>query len=241
MKAFLSNQLNKLKKPEIFYMKYIAPSILSADFAALGDEVKAVEAAGADWIHTDIMDGHFVPNISFGPLVVKAVRRVTALPIDVHLMIENPDNYIAEFAGAGASYISVHSEACVHLNRSVQLIRECGAKPGVVLNPATPPQSLDWILDDVDYVLIMSVNPGFGGQKFIPSSLNKVRELRRTIQNRNLNTLIEIDGGVHEDTIADMAAAGVDIFVAGSAIFGSRDYKKTIAGFRQKIGVYGHE
>lgn len=216
-------------------MKLIAPSILSADFSRLGDEIKAVEAAGADWIHADVMDGHFVPNITMGPLVVKAVRRVTTLPIDVHLMIENPDNYIAEFAKAGASYISVQVETCVHLNRSVQLIRECGAKPGVVLNPSTPIQSLDWILEDVDYVLIMSVNPGFGGQNFIPNSLDKVREVSRTIRSRNLNTLIEIDGGVNEDTIADIAAAGVDIFVAGSAIFGSRDYKKTINTFREKI------
>jgi ribulose-phosphate 3-epimerase len=217
-------------------MKLIAPSILSADFAALGDEIRAIEAAGADWIHADVMDGHFVPNITFGPLVVKAVRRVTALPIDVHLMIENPDNYIARFAEAGASSISVQVESCVHLNRCVHLIRECGVRPGVVLNPSTPTQSLDWILADVDYVLIMSVNPGFGGQKFIANSLDKVREVRRTIQNRNLNTLIEIDGGVNEDTIADIAAAGVDIFVAGSAIFGSRDYKKTIGSFREKIG-----
>jgi len=221
-------------------MKLIAPSILSADFARLGEEVKAVEAAGADWIHADVMDGHFVPNITFGPLVVAAVRRVTALPIDVHLMIENPDNYIAEFAKAGASYISVQIETCVHLNRSVQLIRECGAKPGVVLNPSTPTQFLDWILEDVDYVLIMSVNPGFGGQKFIPNSLDKVREVRRKIQSRNLSTLIEIDGGVNEDTIADIAAAGVDIFVAGSAIFGSRDYKKTINSFREKIAAFEH-
>ena len=218
-------------------MKYIAPSILSADFARLGDEIKAVEAAGADWIHADVMDGHFVPNITFGPLVVAAVRQVTSLPIDVHLMIENPDQYIAEFSAAGASHISVHIETCRHLNRTVQFIRECGAQPGVVLNPSTPLQSLEWILPDVAYVLIMSVNPGFGGQKFIPNSIAKISELRRLIQNRDLNTLIEIDGGVNADTISDIAAAGVDVFVAGSAIFGSSNYSDTITDFRNKIGT----
>ena len=218
-------------------MKYIAPSILSADFARLGDEIKAVEAAGADWIHADVMDGHFVPNITFGPLIVAAVRRVTALPIDVHLMIENPDNYIPAFAEAGASLISVQVETSIHLNRSVQLIRECGARPGVVLNPSTPIQVLEWIIADIDYVLIMSVNPGFGGQAFIKNSLDKIRALHQLIQQKNLKTLIEIDGGVNEKTIADIAAAGVDVFVAGSAIFGSRDYQATINAFREKIGV----
>ena len=217
-------------------MKYIAPSILSADFERLGDEVKAVEAAGADWIHADVMDGHFVPNITFGPLIVEAVRRVTALPIDVHLMIENPNNYIPAFARAGADYISVQIESCVHLNRSIHLIRECGAKPGVVLNPSTPLQLIEWIIEYVDYVLVMSVNPGFGGQTFIPNSLDKIKELRRMIHNRELSTLIEIDGGVNEKTISAIADAGVDIFVAGSAIFGSPDYKKTISNFREKIG-----
>jgi ribulose-phosphate 3-epimerase len=217
-------------------MKLIAPSILSADFARLEEEIKAVAAAGADWIHADVMDGHFVPNITFGPLVVEAVRRVTALPIDVHLMIDNPDDYIAEFAKAGASYISVHVEACPHLNRCVQLIRECGARPGVVLNPSTPLQSLEWILEYVDYILIMSVNPGFGGQQFISNSLDRIRDLRRIIKKRNLKTLIEIDGGVNHNTIGEIAAAGADIFVAGSAIFGSRDYQETINGFRNKIG-----
>jgi ribulose-phosphate 3-epimerase len=216
-------------------MKYIAPSILSADFARLGDEVKSVEAAGADWIHADVMDGHFVPNITFGPLIVEAVRRVTSLPIDVHLMIEKPDDYITAFAKAGATYISVQVESGVHLNRSIQLIRQCGAKPGVVLNPSTPLQAVDWILEYVDYVLIMSVNPGFGGQEFIPNSLDKIKELRRMIQTRKLSTLIEIDGGVNENTISAVADAGTDIFVAGSAIFGSRDYKETISGFRKKI------
>ena len=216
-------------------MKLIAPSILSADFAKLGEEIKAVEAAGADWIHVDVMDGHFVPNITIGPLVVEAVRSVTSLPIDVHLMIENPDNYIPAFAKAGASWISVQAEASVHLNRSVQLIRDCGAKPGVVLNPTTPIQALEWIIDNIDYVLIMSVNPGFGGQAFIPNSLDKIRALRQLIQTKKLKTLIQVDGGVNETTIADIAAAGVDIFVAGSAIFGSKDYSKTIGIFRKKI------
>ncbi len=218
-------------------MKVIAPSILSADFSRLGNEIEAVEAAGADWIHVDVMDGHFVPNITVGPLIVEAVRRVTTLPIDVHLMIENPDNYIPAFAEAGASLISVHVEACIHLNRSIQLIRECGARPGVVLNPSTPVQTLEWIIEDIDFVLIMSVNPGFGGQAFIENSLDKVRALRQLIQRKNLQTLIEIDGGVNEKTIADIAAAGVDAFVAGSAIFGSRDYQATINAFREKIGV----
>jgi ribulose-phosphate 3-epimerase len=216
-------------------MKLIAPSILSADFARLGDEIKAVEAAGADWIHVDVMDGHFVPNITIGPLVVEAVRSVTALPIDVHLMIENPDNYIPAFAKAGAAWISVQIEASVHLNRSVQLIRECGAKPGVVLNPSTPIQTLEWIIEDVDYVLVMSVNPGFGGQAFITNSLDKIKALRQMIRSKKLKTPIEVDGGVNEKTIADIAAAGADIFVAGSAIFGSNDYSKTISSLREKI------
>ena len=216
-------------------MKLIAPSILSADFARLGDEIKAVETAGADWIHVDVMDGHFVPNITIGPLIVEAVRPVTSLPIDVHLMIENPDTYIPAFAEAGATWISVQAEASIHLNRSVQLIRECGAKPGVVLNPTTPIQVLEWIIEDIDYVLVMSVNPGFGGQAFITNSLDKIKALRQMIQGKNLKTLIQVDGGVNEKTIADVAAAGADIFVAGSAIFKSSDYTKTISSFRKKI------
>jgi ribulose-phosphate 3-epimerase len=216
-------------------MKLIAPSILSADFSKLGEEVKAVEAAGADWIHADVMDGHFVPNITIGPLIVEAVKQVTTLPIDVHLMIENPDNYIPAFAEAGASWISVQVETCVHLNRSVQLIKENGAKAGVVLNPSTPVDTVEWVLEYVDYVLIMSVNPGFGGQDFISNSLNKIKALRRLIQDKKLNALIEVDGGVNEETIADVSAAGTDVFVAGSAIFGSRDYQKTIQSFRKKI------
>jgi len=218
-------------------MKLIAPSILSADFSKLGDEIKAVESAGADWIHADVMDGHFVPNITIGPLVVEAVRRVTDLPIDVHLMIENPDNYISAFAEAGASYISVQVETCIHLNHTVQLIKDCGAHAGVVLNPATPVSSLEWIIEDVDYVLIMSVNPGFGGQAFIPSSLEKIKALRKQIRDRGLAALIEVDGGVNEKTISEIAAAGADILVAGSAIFGSADYQKIFQSFRRKISA----
>ena len=216
-------------------MKYIAPSILSADFSQLGEEIKAVEAAGADWIHVDVMDGHFVPNITIGPMVVKAVRKVTNLPIDVHLMIENPDRFIQDFAKAGASLISVQVETCTHLHRTIHFIRECGCRPGAVLNPATPASALEWILDDLDFVLIMSVNPGFGGQKFIQSALQKTRDMRRWIQSKNLPTLIEIDGGVNETTILEISKAGADVFVAGSAIFGSNDYGKTISTLKQII------
>jgi ribulose-phosphate 3-epimerase len=216
-------------------MKYIAPSILSADFSKLGDEIKSVEAAGADWIHVDVMDGHFVPNITIGPLVVEAVRRVTSLPLDVHLMIENPDRYIEDFAKAGADLISVQVEACVHLNRTIQMIKEYNRRAGVVLNPSTPLSSLEWIMEDVDFIMIMSVNPGFGGQEFIPNSLDRVRALRKMIRERGLSTLIEIDGGVNEKTIKMISDAGVDVFVAGSAIFKSPDYKKTIERFRELI------
>jgi ribulose-phosphate 3-epimerase len=216
-------------------IKYIAPSILSADFSKLGDEIKSVEAAGADWIHVDVMDGHFVPNITIGPLVVEAVKRVTSLPVDVHLMIENPDRYIKDFAKAGADLISVQVEACVHLNRTIQMIKEFDRRAGVVLNPSTPLSSLEWIMEEVDYIMIMSVNPGFGGQKFISNSLDRVRALRKMIRDRGLATLIEIDGGVNEKTIKNISDAGVDVFVAGSAIFKSPDYKKTIDRFRELI------
>ena len=217
-------------------MKYIAPSILSADFSKLGDEIRSVEDAGADWIHIDVMDGHFVPNITIGPLVVEAAKRVTSLPIDVHLMIENPDRSIIDFTKAGADLISVQAETCVHLNRTIQMIKESGPRAGVVLNPSTPLSSIDWVVEYVDFVMIMSVNPGFGGQDFIPNSLNKVKALRRMIRDRGLSTLIEIDGGVKEQNIKNISDAGVDVFVAGSAIFKSPDYKKTIDRFRELIG-----
>jgi len=218
-------------------MKLIAPSILSADFARLGEEIQAVEAAGADWIHIDVMDGHFVPNITIGPLIVKAARQSTRLPLDVHLMIEKPDRYIAEFVEAGADLVAVQVETCPHLHRTVQLIRECGARPGVVLNPTTPLSTIEWILPDVEFVMLMSVNPGFGGQKFIPATLEKIRQLRTMIEKRRLSTLIEIDGGVNRSTIADIATAGADVFVAGSAIYGTPDYTAAITEFRQIIAA----
>ena len=216
-------------------MPIIAPSILSADFSSLGEDVLAVEKAGADWIHVDVMDGHFVPTITLGPLVASAVHGVTTLPLDVHLMIETPERYVDDFAKAGASLISVHVEACTHLNSTLAQIRNAGAQAGVVLNPATPLSAIDWVLEFVDLVLIMSVNPGFGGQQFIPNTLSKIRALRRIIDDRELAVLIEVDGGVNLSTIADVALAGADVFVAGSAIFGSEDYQRTIDAFRDKI------
>ncbi|HEY6011463.1 MAG TPA: ribulose-phosphate 3-epimerase [Nitrospirota bacterium] len=214
----------------------IAPSILSADFSRLGEEIRAVEAAGADLIHVDVMDGHFVPNITIGPLIVEAARRSTKLPLDVHLMIDNPELYIADFAKAGSDYITVHVEAATHLHRLVQNIREHkGVKAGVSLNPATPIETLDFILGDIDLVLIMSVNPGFGGQSFIPSALTKLREVRQKIDRSGREIRLEIDGGVKVDNIEAIAAAGADTFVAGSAIFGANDYRATITAMRDKI------
>jgi ribulose-phosphate 3-epimerase len=216
-------------------MKRIAPSILSADFARLGEEIQAVEAAGADWIHIDVMDGRFVPNITMGPVVVEAARRSTTLPLDVHLMIETPDAYIKDFITAGADFIAVQAETCPHLHRTVQSIREQGAGPIVVLNPATPLHAIEWVLGDVDAVMIMSVNPGFGGQAFILNSLEKIKKLKEMIQRRQLPTLIEVDGGVNDKTIADISSAGCDIFVAGSAVFGSTDYRTTIDRLRDLV------
>ncbi len=220
-------------------MKRIAPSILAADFTRLGEEIKAVEDAGADWIHVDVMDGHFVPNITMGPVIVEAARQATKLPLDVHLMIENPDRFISDFISAGADLISVHAETCTHLNRTVQVIKESGAKAGVVLNPATPVQVVKWVLEDIDFVLIMSVNPGFGGQQFISNSLAKIRELKKFIQSSESPVLIQVDGGVNKGTIKDISLAGADVFVIGSAVFGSDDYKETIRTFRSLIDKKG--
>ncbi|MCD4687912.1 MAG: ribulose-phosphate 3-epimerase [Desulfuromonadaceae bacterium] len=211
----------------------IAPSILSADFARLGDEIRALEAGGADYVHIDVMDGHFVPNITIGPLIVEAVRKVTEMPLDVHLMIENPDQYIPDFAKAGADIITVHYEAVPHLHRTVQLIHSLGKKAGVSLNPATPVSSLEVILEELDLVLLMSVNPGFGGQNFIPSCLPKIEALRKEIDRLGLNIELEIDGGVKPANIAAIAGAGADVFVAGSAVFGTSNYQATIAELRR--------
>ena len=211
----------------------ISPSILSADFSRLGDEIRAIERGGADYVHIDVMDGHFVPNITIGPLVVDAVRRVTDLPLDVHLMIENPDRYIPDFVKAGADIVTVHQEAVPHLHRTVQLIRSLGKRAGVSINPATPVSTLDVILEELDLVLVMSVNPGFGGQGFIPACLPKIEELRRQIDRRRLPVELEVDGGVKTDNIGLIAGAGADVFVAGSAVFGEADYAATIARLKE--------
>ncbi|QRG65655.1 ribulose-phosphate 3-epimerase [Brevibacillus choshinensis] len=214
-------------------MVKIAPSILSADFARLGEEILDVERGGADWIHVDVMDGHFVPNITIGPLIVDAIRPVTKLPLDVHLMIENPDRYIPEFAKSGADWITVHQEACPHLHRTLHLIKEQGVKAGVVLNPATPLATLEHVLTDLDMVLLMTVNPGFGGQKFIHNVVPKIKELRRMLDERGLGHVeIEIDGGVNAETARLCEEAGATVLVAGSAVFNQKDRAQAIAAIR---------
>lgn len=216
-------------------MGKIAPSILSADFTRLGEEVKSIEQAGADYVHIDVMDGHFVPNITIGPGIVKAVRGVTKLPLDVHLMISNPDDFIEDFAESGADIITVHAEATNHLHRSIQHIKRAGARPAASLNPASPLQMIEYVLDDLDMVLLMTVNPGFESQEFIPEVIPKIKRLREIIDDRGLNIEIEVDGGINPENIGLISSAGADVFVAGSAIFYSDDYAKTIRKMRKRI------
>ena len=216
-------------------MKKLAPSILSADFSKLAEDVAKIEAGGADYIHVDVMDGHFVPNITYGPVVMKSLLGKTDLPFDVHLMIENPDQYLEDFVTPNTAFITVHQEACTHLNRTIQHIKSLGVKAGVSLNPATSLSTLDYILEDVDMVLIMSVNPGFGGQKFIPSALEKIRELVEIRHAEELDFEIEIDGGAKLDNVQEIVSAGTDIVVAGSAVFKTPDIEETTKQFISKI------
>ena len=214
----------------------IVPSLLSADFTRLADELASVEEAGADWIHVDVMDGHFVPNITLGPFIVEAVKRATDLPLDVHLMIERPERYIEDFVRAGANSVGVQVEACPHLHRTIAQIRETGARACVVLNPSTPASAVEVVLGDVDQVLVMTVNPGFGGQKFIESMLPKIETLRGWINENGLDVALEVDGGIAVETIGRAAAAGADVFVAGSAVFGAPNRAEAIAALRRAVG-----
>lgn len=210
----------------------LAPSILSADFSQLAESVKAVENAGCEYLHIDVMDGHFVPNITFGAVVFEKLRKKSNMTFDCHLMIEQPDLYLEDFVKAGADIITVHQEACVHLNRTIHHIKELGCKAGVAINPATSPQALEYVLDDVDMVLVMSVNPGFGGQKFIPQSLDKIKKLKQMIDAKKFNVDIQVDGGVSVDNIHDIVTAGANIVVAGSAIFGKDNIQKSVSDLR---------
>lgn len=219
-------------------MKLIAPSILSADFSNLSQQLRLVEMAGADLIHCDIMDGQFVPNITFGPFIVETIKKITNVPLDVHLMIKQPDNFIKEFIDAGASYLSVHFEEVIHLNRIINRIKDLGAKAGVVINPATPVNSLVSIIEYVDFVLIMSVNPGFGGQKFIPNSIRKIKECADLRKKLNLNFKIEVDGGITKDNVIDVLRAGTDIVVAGASIFNTDNISASVTEFRNILTTF---
>jgi ribulose-phosphate 3-epimerase len=214
-------------------MKKLSASILSADFGRLAEQVKQAENAGVDWIHVDVMDGHFVPNITIGPAVTKGLKKVTGLPLDVHLMISNPERYVEDFVRAGADWLGVHVEATVHLERLIQQIKEAGAKATVTLNPATPLNCLEYVLKEVNMVLLMTVNPGFSGQKFIPAVLPKVRGLRQMIDGQGLDVLIQVDGGVHVDTIGELAAAGADVFVSGSGLFNDKPIADNVRRLRE--------
>ena len=216
-------------------MGKIAPSILSADFTKLGEEIKAAEKAGADYIHIDVMDGHFVPNISVGPMIVKAARKATDLPLDVHLMIEEPELYIDDFVKAGSDLITVHTETVTHLHRLLGVIRDAGVKAGAALNPATPLSSIEYVLEQLDMVVLMTVNPGFGGQSFIPEVVPKIRELKKMIIQKGMDLDIEVDGGITVENIAQVAQAGANVFVAGNAVFGSNNYAETISMMRKNL------
>jgi ribulose-phosphate 3-epimerase len=214
-------------------MSKLSASILSADFGRLAEQVKEAEQAGVDWIHVDVMDGHFVPNITIGPTVTRAIRQVTSLPLDVHLMISNPARYVEAFVEAGADWLGIHVEATVHLERLINQIKEAGAKATVTLNPATPLSSLEYVLQEVDMVLLMTVNPGFSGQKFIPAVLPKIRRLRQMIDDQGLDVLIQVDGGVHVNTLGDLVAAGADVFVSGSGIFNDKPVAENVRRLRE--------
>ncbi|MBW1823413.1 MAG: ribulose-phosphate 3-epimerase [Deltaproteobacteria bacterium] len=216
-------------------MKKLSPSILSADFSRLKDEIQAVEEAGADYIHIDVMDGHFVPNITIGPMVVEAVKKITSLPLDVHLMISDPDKYIEDFIKSGSNLLSVHVETCPHLQRTVTYIRDKGVKPAVVLNPSTDLYTLEYTLEEVDMVLLMTVNPGFGGQKFIPGMIPKIKKLRRLIDESQLSVELEVDGGINLENIGLVSQAGADVVVSGSAVFKSADCRETVREMKKKM------